>query len=162
MLDWLIKNSIKIFWQFIECAWWFSCVSVQFHQELVPFEVIYRKQVISIDVGILWLFWFVVLEMFKWFCHIFWHRYINITFFDILVNSQSGIITTLPISWYCTVITERLEKTICIMFTKNFYAEIVSTKTKKFSLFDVPIIQPWTELRGIHGVTCENLFLNTR
>ena len=40
-----------MFRQSIESTWGFSCRAVHFHQELVPFEVVYRKQILYIDVG---------------------------------------------------------------------------------------------------------------
>ena len=77
--------------------------------------------------GILWSFWFGMLETFKRFCHIFWNQYININFFIIPINFQSEIITTLPVGRYCLVLSEIVDNMIRIIFTKTNYAKIVHT-----------------------------------
>ena len=51
MLDWLSEHSIKICRQSIECSCCFYYQTAHFNWDLVPSEVVYRKQLLSIDAG---------------------------------------------------------------------------------------------------------------
>ena len=90
--------------------------------------------------GILRSFWLGILETFKCVGHIYWHRYINITFFVIPFNCQSRVVVTLLVGQYCVVIIKKVDEMIRIIFTKIIYIKIFHTSTIKKNLFDVLLV----------------------
>ena len=124
-LDQLIEHNIRMCQQLVELAWWFYCRVVQFHWKTVPYVFVFCNRVLSIDVGHTVVFMVWDAGYFQALFCILWYWYINITFVLIPINYKFEVIMTLPVSRYCVVLFERVEKMIRIIFTKIFYTKII-------------------------------------